>query len=112
MLSTAVEKTVKQQVEAVAGQFDLDNVEQRLVEAGVDTNELLDSLSGADLDKLLDSGVGLNFRNGLSLDGAFGEQVVGQLLGIDDPEELDALWNGLKEAGFQDLMGDFLSLPR
>ena len=112
MLSTAVEKTVKQQVEAVAGQFDLDAVEQRLVEAGVDTDELLDSLSGADLDALLDGGVGLNFRNGLSMEGAFGEQVVGQLLGIEDPEELDALWNGLKEAGFQDLMGEFLNPAR
>ena len=112
MLSTAVEKTVKQQVEAVAGQFDLDAVERRLVEAGVDTDELLDSLSGADLDVLLDGGVGLSFRNGLSMEGAFGEQIVGQLLGIEDPEELDALWTGLKEAGFQDLMGEFLNPAR
>ncbi len=112
MLSTAVEKTVKQQVEAVAGQFDLDAVERRLVEAGVDTEELLDSLSGADLDVLLDGGVGLSFRNGLSMEGAFGEQIVGQLLGIEDPEELDALWTGLKEAGFQDLMGEFLNPAR
>ena len=112
MLSTAVEKTVKQQVEAVTGQFDLEAVERRLVEAGVDTEELLDSLSGADLDVLLDGGVGRTFQNGLSMEGAFGEQVVGQLLGIEDPEELDALWNGLKEAGFQDLMGEFLNPAR
>ena len=112
MLSTAVEKTVKQQVEAVAGQFDLDSVEQRLVDAGVDTDELLDSLSGADLDKLLDTGVGLNFRSGLSLEGPLGEQIVGQLLGIDDPDELSALWEGLRDAGFGGLMTEFLTPER
>ncbi len=112
MLSTAVEKTVKQQVEAVTGQFDLEAVERRLVEAGVDTDELIDSLSGADLDALLEGGVGRTFRDGLSMEGAFGEQIVGQLLGIEDPEELDALWTGLKEAGFQDLMGEFLNPAR
>lgn len=111
MLSTAVEKTVKQQVEAVAGQFDLDAVEQRLVDAGVDTDELLDSLSGADLDKLLDRGVGINFRDGLSLDGALGEHIVAQLLGIDNEEEAHALFQGLKDAGFLDLATEMFLTP-
>lgn len=112
MLSTAAEKAVTQQLEAVAGDFDLDVVAQRLADAGVDTDELLDSLAGADLDKLLDGGLDLEFRSGLNLHGALGEQMVGQLLGIEDPQELDALWNGLKEAGFSDLIGEFLTTAR
>ena len=48
----------------------------------------------------------------LNLHGALGEQMVGQLLGIEDPQELDALWNGLKEAGFSDLIGEFLTTAR
>ena len=112
MLSTAAEKAVTQQLEAVAGEFDLDVVAQRLADAGVDTDELLDSLAGADLDKLLDGGLDLDFRSGLNLHGALGEQMVGQLLGIEDPQELDALWNGLKEAGFSDLIGEFLTTAR
>ena len=112
MLSTAAEKAVTQQLEAVAGEFDLDVVAQRLADVGVDTDELLDSLAGADLDKLLDGGLDLDFRSGLNLHGALGEQMVGQLLGIEDPQELDALWNGLKEAGFSDLIGEFLTTAR
>ena len=109
LLSTAAEKAVSQQLETVAGDFDLDAIAQHMADAGVDTDELLDSLAGADLDKLLDGGLNLNFRNGLDLQGAFGEQIVGQLLNIEDKDELDALWNGLKEAGFQELATDFLT---
>jgi hypothetical protein len=101
-----------------------ETVKEQMRSYGVDEKELksldpiLDGLGHKNLsshlylDELL-SGKGLSFNfgegsRGLSLDGPFGTKLVGNLLGIDDPEEAKALVEGLKEAGFQDLMREFL----
>eukprot|EP00890_Picochlorum_soloecismus_P001378 jgi/Picsp_1/2240/NSC_05704-R1_hypothetical protein CHLNCDRAFT_135933 [Chlorella variabilis] len=100
-----------------------ESVKEQMRSYGIDEKELrsldpiLDGLGHRNsshlyLDELL-SGKGLSFNfgegsKGLNLDGPLGTKVVGNLLGIDDPEEAKALVEGLKEAGFQDLMREFL----
>jgi len=100
-----------------------ETVKEQMRSYGLDEKELksldpiLDGLGHRNsshlyIDDLL-SGKGLTFNfgegsKGLTLDGPLGTKVVGNLLGIDDPEEAKALVEGLKEAGFQDLMREFL----
>ena len=46
---------------------------------------------------------------GLGLDPAIAMQALGPMLGLDNAEDTKALMEGLNEAGFQDLMQDFLA---
>eukprot|EP00889_Picochlorum_renovo_P001053 jgi/Picre1/28083/NNA_001042.t1 len=99
-IGSAVEKTVKAQLDSALSE---DNLAQLLNDTD---NSLAKAIKGFDLSGV-PRGLNLDFSNGLSLDGPFGQNLVGELLGIDDPEETKALMEGLKEAGFQDLMTEF-----
>lgn len=101
-IGSAVEKTVKAQLDSALSE---DNLAQLLNDTD---NSLAKAIKGFDLSGV-PRGLNLDFSNGLSLDGPFGQNLVGELLGIDDPEETKALMEGLKEAGFQDLMTEFLN---
>lgn len=101
-IGSAMEKTVKTQLDSALSE---DNVAQLL---NATDNNLANTIKGLDLSKV-PRGLNLDFSKGLSLDGPFGQNLVGELLGIDDPEETKALMEGLKEAGFQDLMTEFLN---
>lgn len=106
---TAVENTVRKQLETAISDENLGRFAKAISNADMNSTKLVRSLEGADLSSLIPQGINLNFREGLSLDGPLGEELVGQLLGIEDPEETKALLEGLKEAGFQDLMKEFLN---
>ena len=107
-VGTAVENTVRKELEAASGST-LENIAQLMNSSALNTSDFARSMQNLDLSSLVPKGLDLNFKHGLSLDGPLGEELVGQLLGIDDPEETKALMQGLKEAGFQDLMKEFLN---
>ena len=106
---TAVENTVKKQLETAMSDENLGRIADVISNTDLNGTTSLRSFQDADLSGIFPQGLNLNFKNGLSLDGPLGEELVGQLLGIEDPEETKALLEGLKEAGFQDLMTEFLN---
>lgn len=106
---TAVENTVKKQLETAMSDENLGRIADVISNTDLNGTKSLRSFQDADLSGIFPQGLNLNFKNGLSLDGPLGEELVGQLLGIEDPEETKALLEGLKEAGFQDLMTEFLN---
>lgn len=106
---TAVENTVRKQLETAMSDENLGRIADAISKSDLNGTKSLRSFQGSDLSGLIPDGLNLNFKNGLKLDGPLGEELVGQLLGIEDPEETKALLEGLKEAGFQDLMTEFLN---
>lgn len=95
-----------------------DNVQEVLRSYGLDGNSMqkygpiIGALGNSTVDDILANGVNFNFGDGLSLDGPVGTAILGNVLGIEDPEETKALVDGLKQAGFQDLMKEFLNPAR
>jgi len=57
-------------------------------------------------------GLDVSMGNGVAMDGPFGRAVLGNILGIDDQDEVKALVEGLEEAGFTDMMKEFLAPSR
>lgn len=58
------------------------------------------------------SGDGANGLKSLGIDPNVAMSALGPMLGLDNPEDTKALMDGLSEAGFQDLMKEFLMPSR